>query len=811
MSVAHAAAPADMRNGARLHARQRLTATCAPFIRQCASTGPLSTSSFSSLRALLGLTSLLARREYPKASSASAASAKGLSLPLEVFPGVVASLVLLMEAVERPVIGADDSASSHAHQVKFHSLHAYNRLLEGFPEVAGVFATTVLEQCGRELFPEASSSVLSPTYSSKLLETLGLLTTMFPRLALGSSHTLLEKTLRLVEKQLEGVEEWAKEEPEEEEEEEEEESASASSSKPSKPVKLPTQLSPAHSFTLSLLDFSSTLLRRLHFRFPVSYPSSRLLQPRAWPFGTEELGEEKDEDGEEEGEKDEEEEDQQETIDEEEEDEEESGNSSSDASSKFVPQPRQCFTEALHPNPAKRGAQLMALTPQQASELFGSLLSKLAVFYHKIGVEAGSSRAAAGTINEHGSTILSFLPLVVALENLYCNADEASRAAHGQHVEFLSDSLLDSLRSLSFLSPSSHRFQPLLASAAHQLLQAMEGVWKHADRRAGVEAVPTVYNDLVNWLADAQAAFPRQAFIKLRRYAVSAFLALMYTMDSTFQDAVGTQAFFSELFPLLANPLLTSHLVWLLRSHPEHLSKKVLPQILRGLLNTKTKQSPSMKTVVLILTSLGNVACFVRALGQTTGPAAAGEDSTSSSSKPLAVLPVLAPYMEQLLETIIGTMEKSPSGTGQVACLVLCRIVLCGYDMPEVRSSLPRILTLYRRVLDESLFVAEQAEMGEEYDEDDQDLVSQLQYCALDMLHVFFQDQAEAALDPVARGKTDDAHPFVQEKFLKVVAEDEDCVQVLREIVQVLIENTKKPSQSHNRAEILKFFLIFRG
>ena len=157
--------------------------------------------------------------------------------------------------------------------------------------------------------------------------------------------------------------------------------------------------------------------------------------------------------------------------------------------------------------------------------------------------------------------------------------------------------------------------------------------------------------------------------------------------------------------------------------------------------------------------------------------------------------PCLAPYMEQLLETIIGTMEKSPSGTGQVACLVLCRIVLCGYDMPEVRSSLPRILTLYRRVLDESLFVAEQAEMGEEYDEDDQDLVSQLQYCALDMLHVFFQDQSEAALDPIARGKTDETHPFVQANFVKIVAEDEDCLQVLREIVQVLMENTKKPSK----------------
>jgi hypothetical protein len=148
-------------------------------------------------------------------------------------------------------------------------------------------------------------------------------------------------------------------------------------------------------------------------------------------------------------------------------------------------------------------------------------------------------------------------------------------------------------------------------------------------------------------------------------------------MDTLFQSSVGSSSFFSELFPLLANPLLTSHLLWLLREEREHAQTKVLPQVMRGLLNTNTRQSPSVKTVQMILTSLGNVACLTRAFDAPAQPSDAGAPAAAGS----AVLPLLTPYMSQLLETISNTMEKSPSGTGQTASLVLCRILMAGYDM----------------------------------------------------------------------------------------------------------------------------------
>jgi hypothetical protein len=138
-----------------------------------------------------------------------------------------------------------------------------------------------------------------------------------------------------------------------------------------------------------------------------------------------------------------------------------------------------------------------------------------------------------------------------------------------------------------------------------------------------------------------------------------------------------------------------------------------------------------------------------------------------------------------------------------VSLVSFSRLLLGVLAQPEVQSYLARILSLYSRIVDESLFVAEQAELGEEYDEDDQDLVSQLQYCVLDMLHVWFQDLHEAATDPIARGVPDKHHPFNQANFVKLILDDEDCVDAIREIVQVLMENTKKPSPCTTTATAL--------
>ena len=112
-----------------------------------------------------------------------------------------------------------------------------------------------------------------------------------------------------------------------------------------------------------------------------------------------------------------------------------------------------------------------------------------------------------------------------------------------------------------------------------------------------------------------------------------------------------------------------------------------------------------------------------------------------------------------------------------------------------------RILSLYQRIVDESLFVAEQEEAGDEYDEDDQDLVSQLQYCVLDMLHLLFQLEDGADKEAAIAAPADNApHPFDQQRFLTLLLDDEDNIEVLRSIVHVLLENSKKPRQSsHGR------------
>jgi len=117
-----------------------------------------------------------------------------------------------------------------------------------------------------------------------------------------------------------------------------------------------------------------------------------------------------------------------------------------------------------------------------------------------------------------------------------------------------------------------------------------------------------------------------------------------------------------------------------------------------------------------------------------------------------------------------------------------------------VQGFFSRILSLYQRIVDESLFVAEQEEAGDEYDEDDQDLVSQLQYCVLDMLHLLFQDGSdkEAA---IAAPADNAPHPFDQTRFIALLIDDEDNIDVLRSIGQVLLENAKKPRQSQSRGQ----------
>lgn len=573
-------------------------------------------------------------------------------------------MLVLLASVDRTCLDADGTPipkSSSGSAIRFYVLHAFNRLLETFPIIAGTFVGLVVEQCTRDLFgvvesaPSSSASspssataeeAVEPTYGIKLLETLGLVVATLPNQVVGQGHIFLLKSLQTIHSSLADIESF--------------EPAVPSSSSDGKKA-LPPSQDPKHTFVLALLDFAANVLKKLHTKLPVAFPSSRMLHPRSWPFGSEELGGNGDGDKDEEDGADEQEQKDQDAIDEEDDDEDDDSNSNS-SSAPWVSKPRSCFTEVLEFNPVRRGATAMSIEPSAASELFTQLFERLRVLFEKIGRESEVS-SSPGAINDAGITLLTFMPYLSALDNIYGQHDADH---HGVMIGDQSQWILRQLQELDFTT-----FTPVLASSSQLLFHSLQRTLEFCDRQPCVDEMMPIYTGLTNVLSDAAVAFPRAQLLKLRRWAVSGFLSILYVFDGEFQEQVGTQSFFEELFKLLANPLITSHLIWILRSHSSHVRTKVLPLVMRGLLHTNTRSSPSMKTVTMILNSIGNVACFSRAI----------EDGSAPKVKKEATLPLLQSYMPAILETIINTVQKSPSGTGQVGSLVLCRIVMAGYDM----------------------------------------------------------------------------------------------------------------------------------
>lgn len=593
-----------------------------------------------------------------------------------------------------------DSATIAPHALKFHALHAFNRILEVFPSLLRLFCPLMLDYLRKTFFANkiniatqtteeanknanalassssSSSSPLDPSFCRKLLESSSLLLSVYPRIYISHSNQLLKRGMEMVKEILET------------QEKEQKDNNNKSLSPP---------LSPVYLLTLDLLDFLSLLLLKFHLRLPRNYPSVKYLLPKCWPLddaeeGGQEHGNKKgggddDDDAEDDGKSNEDDE-----IDElsEEEDEEDKNKAEQ---LKWKHASRSYFTQYIAFNPVRKGVEpIQFSSPQSSSELFLHLSDQLLKLVNLIGRERSNEEeedeeetedknSSPAILNDYGVQILSFIPYLIALDNMYGTStqeeesNDAESHPHTNHLDTVLTGLFDMLQGFDFsLVP----FSPSLANSLHQLLFCVENCIKYSNQRYVVQLMASYYDQLVNYCSEIQAFFPRNAYIKFRRIICGSFLSILYTLDDSFQDTISSTHFFAELFPLLANPLITSHLIYLLRtpssSIRDHVQKKVLPQIMKGLLNTKTKQSPSMKTVQMILTSLGNVVCFTRAYEPING-----EDKTSSSSS--ATLPLLEPYLTSVIETILSTMQNSPSGTGQVASLVLCRIVMAGYQM----------------------------------------------------------------------------------------------------------------------------------
>src|SRR5437868_2927558 len=104
-----------------------------------------------------------------------------------------------------------------------------------------------------------------------------------------------------------------------------------------------------------------------------------------------------------------------------------------------------------------------------------------------------------------------------------------------------------------------------------------------------------------------------------------------------------------------------SHLVYILRTTPELLTTTI-PRIISSLLNTNTRQSPSAKTVEMIITAIGMVVCY-----SSTG------DGTND---------IIESHLEQIYPTVLNTLRGAPSSIGIVCVTVLTRILLSTYKQP---------------------------------------------------------------------------------------------------------------------------------
>jgi len=806
----------------------------------CSSIGAISSDAHTTLRNHLALLALLARRDYTDAGSSSGSSRKpgknknkkgkgcGIDTPTMVFPGCIQQLLLILEAVERPVqqeganTGSSSSASSSSSSspapmpcaLKFHALHAFNRLHESFPRITTPFLHLVVDVACRELQVSTDASEAeenAAAYRSKVAETLNLIASTKPSKLIPSCHKILKAALQRIVNNVKQMEKVGAE------------AAAAHTPAPA--------LTPLQRCTLDLVDLSGVLLRRMVLRLPRAYPSVRMLQPRTWPFGAEDDPIDDGNNDENKGGDD----------DDDNEDDEEDNESDAEDDEPTSRMSLPFYTTRLPMDPLRAGVQSLqsafnssSSSEESAQTFFNDLVDSVMKLYERVGVEkreVGQNGAQGGDgeedeedqlnvqpvfssiVTDAGATILTFIPLIVALSNQQltnASPSSSSTEAHSSHIDKLSSYLIDQLRELdlSTWDPSI----PMLHTASH-LLRALAGVFNYAykDCEGIQDSAEVIYHDLLNWMSDAAAIFPRPTLLKLRRKVLESFLALLYTMDTTFEQRIGSAALFTDLFPLLANPLLPPHLIWILRNHPTIVRAKVIPKVVKGLLAAQTKKNQSPKTVQSMLQAMGEVACFSLAVKdeeqkeeedcehESKSQDNDVADSTSVVLKPgPATLPLLAPYIVQMLDTICATIEHAPSTTGQAACLALCRIVMAGYDMPEVQSFLPRILAAHHGLLSESLFVAEQERLGDAYDEDDQDLVSQLQYCSLDLLHVYFQDTNDpmVAADPISMGAPDpNAHVcrWKQDAFLDRLVEDVGNIDMLRAILLQCLSNTLKP------------------
>jgi hypothetical protein len=253
--------------------------------------------------------------------------------------------------------------------------------------------------------------------------------------------------------------------------------------------------------------------------------------------------------------------------------------------------------------------------------------------------------------------------------------------------------------------------------------------------------VDALYDMVADLLHAAKDSPVKHAFAHVRGACIKVLVALMYALDGAFADLA--EDFVFELAPLIKDPLILSDCIYACRHDVDLLQSVLLPKIVGDLLKALQAGRAPASVQLNLIESLGRIACYV--------PPAA------------RVHLVVDRHISNLVSACVALVPRHADEVGMAALVALSRLMHlhCQATSSQVASApaVPALLTagecsaisqLFLVVLAETAFGSTHVRLDEgasasnkakasEADTDAieaEDLLSQLQLCALEMLKV---------------------------------------------------------------------------
>jgi len=360
-----------------------------------------------------------------------------------------------------------------------------------------------------------------------------------------------------------------------------------------------------------------------------------------------------------------------------------------------------CFTEPNQPKSQPRQHHHHEPELQPSASLLRATITKLGGLLDRF-----PYLPAEATVDDAlPLSVLSFLPLLSAVINR-------------SQTQVVQAELLDKLFTHFCTSVKAFKYEESNdVVAAEPLLEALVGVIQMGDRRAMQGCVREVYDTMIEILKKAKASGSRAVLLRLRRACIKLVVAIFYAYGEDFEVIVGVKNFFANTFPLLADPSILSHLVYVLREDEELLDRQVMPQVMRSLLAVPKKQL-SVRVLRSAIDAIGHICCFV-----------ATQDGQNY---------LVEPYIEHIVGAMIETIENEPIALGRSCIVTLTRTIVTSWNFKPTLERWADIMAAYISLLDEDKLRERADQDAEEYEEDETDMAPQLQLCALDMLRALF-------------------------------------------------------------------------